>query len=416
MWRLLVAGLLAPGLAFATTRVAAFPLQADSGIDEKLAASLTEAALAELRRVPDLEVLSDKELAALLSLDQRKLLLGCDNETCATKLSGAVDADLLFTGSVAKVGESWLLHLKLVTLKPAVRIQQADRRRKGGTVDDLLDEIPPAVRELFPQLQGVTSAGLDVAHRKASAAPAVVASGAVELAIDEAHARELRPKLKLLTDGTGGYLAFDPGAGSFDPFYWGTREAMHAQRIGGGGRSGTESFDSIFWEPRVKARWQGAFAMKDGAYSLQCGDKAYPLKLVSDGEAKAILEKARLLDVRWSRHLYALARDDVGTYYVADQAREPDGNTNFHLFVGEKGHVTGVPVSDADVDAGGTLITSTQGRFSVNFAEKKADWIEGRTKTPLVFLDIEDNAFLAYTKLGVYRDERLGTPCDGRVP
>jgi len=84
MWRLLVAGLLAPGLAFATTRVAAFPLQADSGIDEKLAASLTEAALAELRRVPDLEVLSDKELAALLSLDQRKLLLGCDNETCAT--------------------------------------------------------------------------------------------------------------------------------------------------------------------------------------------------------------------------------------------------------------------------------------------------------------------------------------------
>jgi hypothetical protein len=401
--------------ASAVIRLAAFALQAGPGVDEKLAAALSDAALAEVRRVPGVEVLSEKELATVLSMDQRKLLLGCEKESCLTRLSGAVDAELVFTGSVAQVGTSWLLHLKLLTLRPNVRVQEADRRSKGGSVDDLLDEIPPAVRELFPQLQGVTSAGLDVTRRKSQAEGPPVSPGAVELPLPEAEANALRPVLRVLTDGAGGYVAFDPSRRSFDPSFWGSKDALHAQRIAGGGSNGDSSFDSIFWEPRVKARWQGGLSMKDGKYELQCGDTAYPLTLLPESEGKALLAHARLLTVRWARHLYALARDEVGTYYLVDQAREPAENTDFRLFVGEKGHMAPVPVTDADVDAGGTLLTTPAGHFQVNFKERKADWIEGRTKTPLVFLDVEENASLAYGKLGAYAGERLGTPCDTRL-
>ena len=44
-----------------------------------------------------------------------------------------------------------------------------------------------------------------------------------------------------------------------------------------------------------------------------------------------------------------------------------------------------------------------------------AFWVVGRTKTELSRLNLYTEAAMVYTKLGAYRGQRLGTPCDPYV-
>jgi hypothetical protein len=220
----------------------------------------------------------------------------------------------------------------------------------------------------------------------------------------------IKAKLKVFEDGKKHYVILEPFGETYDHFYYGDGKEFWLQRVRGGGRSGNESFDRSYWEPRSNRN--ASFGFHNGKYSVDCGERQTELKPVPDAEAQKIIEGAKFYKTRWKRQAYALARDNTGTYYYVDRMREPEGNKNFRLFVGPKGSMKITKLVNAVSDSAGDIFATKTGELRLVMNKKETFWQKGKKKTDLIFLPIEDNAVMIYTELGVYAGEKLGTPCD----
>jgi hypothetical protein len=404
----MVAGLLVASMAEAAPRkVVLRPVAAGAGLPEGAGGVLTEAFGAELRKVPGLQVVMPAELAAVLSNEQQKQALGCDADACLVELGGALGAAELVVGSVARIGESWLVHLKLLDVAKGTATAQVSRRLRGGTIDDVLDALPSVTGELFG------GGGAPVAAMGAKGPTPAAARPANRVERPASPAEEVRARMVVLTDGKGAFAAYDRQQGTWDPVYFGEATRLWALRVVGGGSDGEGNFSRTFWEPRAKARWQASFERKGGAHTLQCGDKVTAFVPASEAEAARIRKEAVLFDAPWARRAGSLARDSAGTYLYVDVSRLENTEPEPRLYVGRKGAMRFVPLQDAIVDEAGELYVAEEGRLSLPRAGP-AEWITPSGKTPLAPLVVEDQAAFIYGSLGVYAGERLGTPCDGR--
>ena len=66
------------------------------------------------------------------------------------------------------------------------------------------------------------------------------------------------------------------------------------------------------------------FWLKDGVYTLKCGERTTLFKPAADQQAQTILSTAVFKPPRWKRRAYALARDETGTYYYVDRMHNED--------------------------------------------------------------------------------------------
>jgi len=111
----------------APTRVVVPDLEAQ-GVDADLAANLTNVILTRLSQLPNLEIVARQDLANLLDQEKQRQLVGCgDDAACLSDLAGALDAGLLVTGTVGKVGERYLLSLALLDTTNAKLIRRVSR-------------------------------------------------------------------------------------------------------------------------------------------------------------------------------------------------------------------------------------------------------------------------------------------------
>src|SRR5262245_8389945 len=72
----------------------------------------------------------------------------------------------------------------------------------------------------------------------------------------------VKAKLRVVTDGKKHYLVVNPEELSDEFFFYGDGKTFWGQRTFGGGRDG-DNFNRVFWEPRVKARYQASFDFRD---------------------------------------------------------------------------------------------------------------------------------------------------------
>src|SRR5262249_14516289 len=147
-----------------------------------------------------------------------------------------------------------------------------------------------------------------------------------------------KDKLAVATDGKGHYLAFVPGSISDDdgPLFYGDGKTFYSQSLIGGG-SGDKEWEVMFWEPRVNAPYKARVEKKDGKLLVQRSDRKTVLSELDKAEAQKIVAAGAWNKPRWHRQGYALARDDAGTYFYVDRAREPEDNKDFRVFRGKKG-------------------------------------------------------------------------------
>jgi hypothetical protein len=227
---------------------------------------------------------------------------------------------------------------------------------------------------------------------------------------EPADVSAVKAKLKVLEDGKKHYIVLQPFADPYEHFYYGDGKAFWAQRVRGGGRSGEESFDRSFWEPRVEKN--SSFGFRDAKYTLYCGDRTTEFKALPDAEAAKILDGAKFFKTRWKRQAYALARDNTGKYYYVDRMREPEGNKNFRLYVGPKGSMKLAKMTNVVSDSAGDIFATKTGELRLVLNKSETMWMKGKAQTKLIFLPIEANVPMIYTELGVYTGEKLGTPCD----
>jgi len=86
-----------------------------------LAQSVTGVLAAEAARL-GYEVISSDDIAALLSMERRRQLVGCEDASCLAEIGGALGVPLMVNGSLGRVGGTYSLALTLIdTAKAAVR-------------------------------------------------------------------------------------------------------------------------------------------------------------------------------------------------------------------------------------------------------------------------------------------------------
>ncbi len=428
-------GMLAPLLALALAapaRFAVLPIVPGEGVSDKTAAALTEALAAEVRKRSGAEVITQREINTVLSLERQKAMMGCSSDACMAELGGALGVAHLVNGDIARVGESLLVHFRLVDVDKVRVVAQADRRFRKGTLDDLLDALPAMAAELFPGAAGAPGAA---GGAPGSAGPSGQAAqdGVLPGPKPVSPVKPLPPpwaeepekvdpeKLAALTvweDGSGSYIAMD-STRLDDLLLAGTARKMHRVRTSGGFSNGGEGTgDKSFWEPRAGGR--ASFEYKPQEAKLSCGAKEVPFKRVPALEARKILARAELLAPRWRRIPWLLARDDQGTYFLVDGGRGADGDPaeppDFRLYVGKKGAMARIELEDAIRDDAGLVFLTSGGRLVARRQGRKyaVEWGVGNTRIALTWLDPADHGPLIYRELGVYAGQSLGTPCDGR--
>lgn len=470
----LVALALATTLA-ASSRVAVMPVASGEGVPGRTAEAVTEAVTAQVRRYAGVEVVTQKEILAVLTLEQQKQMLGCQTDSCMAELGGALGVDHMVTGDLAKLGESWLFHLKLVDAVKVKVVTQSDRRLRRGSIDDVLDVLPAMVVELFPgaaaqrpPAAGAAPAGPQPAPAPVGVAPVVVAptpAGAdvapaapdrvTEVAIVDASprapsallplppptapmpapepARKVpkpwvessipvplpeRGDLTVYTDDRGRYLALAPFESGARRVFAGTAEKLFVQEVLLSGAVGTSAHGFSFWDPRARSPGEAFFEDRAGKARVVCGAREVPLRALSRKEADGILRGATFYAPRWRREPHVLAQDDEGNFFYVDRARagvEARG-PDYRLFAGPLGKVSRIELAGVADGPDGLVLLTASGKLRLGRGADGSpfvDWLAGGGRRMLRALDPRRNGALVYRQLGVYGAARFGTPCDG---
>jgi hypothetical protein len=224
-------------------------------------------------------------------------------------------------------------------------------------------------------------------------------------------------KLDLFRDDVGNYYVSpraDAGIPAEDADQWvfyGDGKAFYRQWIIGSSSSGGV-FEWNVWSPRAKGLVTATLDLSNGNLTARCRPKEVrQLTLLKADEARTIFRAAKFYPPLWQRQSHLLARDDDGVYYFIDELREEYGGAGFRVFVGPKGAMKELAMTNMASDSAGEIFATKGGQLKiVTGAEGKATWSKGGKKTELTVLPPSDNKYLIYRELGIYG--KLGVVCD----
>ncbi|HEX3764098.1 MAG TPA: hypothetical protein VHW23_35640 [Kofleriaceae bacterium] len=220
----------------------------------------------------------------------------------------------------------------------------------------------------------------------------------------------------VLQDAQGGiYVVFrgdDPKI-----FYGPNARAVYEQHIVGSSSDGEGGWEFNPWSPRVAngAHIATLEHKKDGTYQKSCGENDHTgLTELSGEKAHAVLDKAQFLTMAIIHVPHLLARDDSGVYYYVDRIAKIYGGKGYRVFVGRKGAMKPMPLTDVASDSAGEVFSTKSGDLRLvrnnEDSKQKMTWVKGGKRTELVFLDTDDNSVVIFKDLGIYTF--LGTLCD----
>src|SRR6476659_7692455 len=238
------------------------------------------------------------------------------------------------------------------------------------------------------------------------------ASAPAKEAPQPADISDVKDKLTVWTDGKKHYLALVMTTDSDKPVFWSADgKEFYTMRVIGGGSEGDDAhlkkLDRVFWEPRVDAPYKASSDYKkDDAgkaeFQVQCNERHTKLSALPAAEATALVGAAKFYKPRWNHYAYSLARDNTGKYYYVDNVREPENAKNFRLWAGMKGAMKLQKMTNVVSDSEGDIFSTKTGSLRLILDKHETTWMQGKKKTPLVSLPIEDNHVLIHTDLGVY--------------
>jgi hypothetical protein len=128
-------------------RIVVTPLQAQRLVDEGLVVLLGDLMLTELDKT-DYKVLGYSDMEAMLDNEAQKSLADCEFTSCLAELGDAMGANLLLHSNLGKIGEMYLINLKLIDVEKAA-VRKRVTRRVTGDEGTLVNELAAAVAELM---------------------------------------------------------------------------------------------------------------------------------------------------------------------------------------------------------------------------------------------------------------------------
>ena len=253
----------------------------------------------------------------------------------------------------------------------------------------------------------------------------VAVLGALALAASAAVADPAPKPVDIKAQKSQGVVLQDPQGGIYvvfrgdDPkvFYGPNAKSVYEQIIVGSSSDGDGGWEFNTWAPRVPdGPHLGSIEhKKDGTYKKDCrGKDDLTLTEVGPDKARMVLDKTAFLTMATIRVPHLLARDDSGVYYYVDRIAKQYGGKGYRVFVGRKGAMKQLPLTDVASDSAGDVFSTKSGdlRLVTNSESSKQTmtWVKGEKRTELVFLDTDLNSVVIFKDLGLYTF--LGTLCD----
>lgn len=230
--------------------------------------------------------------------------------------------------------------------------------------------------------------------------------------------KPLRDQLEVYVDAAGGtYVVYAPR--TTDARVWFGPGATLYEQVREGRSTNGDAWSLATWAPRIAAN-RPAFVERraDGTFFKSCaGQDEAELTLLTGAKADAALAKVTLKTSLLVRRPYLLSRDDRGVYYYVDRLAPQLGGKGFRVFVGRKGAMKLMALSDVASDSAGDVFSTRSGSLRLTTDNSDgiarplvATWIRGERRIELVTLDTYVNYPLIFTDLGIYK--QLGTLCD----
>src|SRR5438270_767953 len=101
-------------------------------VPPELAELVGEALTQEAHKLDGPRVVGMAEIREMLGFERQRELAGCTESECLTEIAGALGVDQVLSGSIGKLGDSFLLNLRLQNLHTSATIAQASSRIVGG--------------------------------------------------------------------------------------------------------------------------------------------------------------------------------------------------------------------------------------------------------------------------------------------
>jgi hypothetical protein len=228
--------------------------------------------------------------------------------------------------------------------------------------------------------------------------------------------KDMKAKAIVMTDAQGGVYVFFR-TDDARVFYGPNAKLLYQQAIVGSSSDGDGGWEYNTWAPRVANgnHISSLHHKKDGTTLKSCSEKdEQALTELTGDRAKAILDKAAFVTSGVIRVPHLLARDDSGVYYYVDRIAKAYGGKGYRVFVGRKGAMKPMPLTDVASDSAGDVFSTKSGdlRLVRNSDSQKetTTWVKGEKRTELVFLDTDVNSVVIFKDLGIYN--QLGTVCD----
>ncbi len=126
-------------------------LVAERDIDPGIIRLLNELLLTEFNRTRRYVVIGNTDIGSLLSLEQQKDLLGCNDTRCLVEVGGALNADYLASANIGRIGSYFLLNVKIIRVSNGEVVQ-----RWSEQVEGIEDKLMNAVRKSVSAVSGVS--------------------------------------------------------------------------------------------------------------------------------------------------------------------------------------------------------------------------------------------------------------------
>jgi hypothetical protein len=135
----------------APRRMLVLPLQAKAGVPRARVEALDVFLTTEARRVPGYAVLSTGDLERMLTLEQQRQMVGCQESSCLAEVAGALNAEEVLAGTVGRLGARELvLTLTRVEPRTARALAGESERLAVDDTDAALDAAARALQRLYP--------------------------------------------------------------------------------------------------------------------------------------------------------------------------------------------------------------------------------------------------------------------------
>ena len=95
-------------------------------------------------------MISGRDIAAMLGFERQKQMVGCSDQSCLAEIGGALGVDRLIVSQAGKLGDTFIVTLKMINIDGATTERRVYKTIKGGDVDRLIDTVAQSVAELIP--------------------------------------------------------------------------------------------------------------------------------------------------------------------------------------------------------------------------------------------------------------------------